>query len=262
LNWYTDSTRKYALAVGIKSFENAARDSEIAKTPNGRKKAKKFLQEFNLTPQDVRDWVAAGKPVYNSGTYATQAGTDTATRDDKMAAALVQFVNESIMSPNASQRPIAASHPGLMLVYHLKGFMYAMYDVFLKRMKYNWDEAKTTPEMLAVATPAIGMLALTAAGLELRDLVTGNDTRDRQDSWEYMWTLTSRSGLLGPAQLGWDFEAAGDMGRNELVAISGPTLSHAADLISKPLSQTIPKSIPVVSQLPWMRDTLREVTPL
>jgi hypothetical protein len=256
LNWYTDTTRKYALAVGIKSFENAAKNSESARTDKERRKARKFLLEFNLTPAMVRNWVAAGKPIYNSGSYSTQKGR-SAKRDDAIAAALVQFVDESIMSPNPAQRPIAASHPGLMLVYHLKGFMYAIYDIFLKRMKYNWDEAKNAPEMLGAVTPALGMLALTAVGIELRDLITGNDTKARKDGWEYSWTLFERSGLLGPAQLGWDFEGAGDFGQSELVALSGPALSHAGDLISKPLSQTIPKSIPVVSQLPWLRDMLR-----
>lgn len=256
LNWYTDMTRKYALAVGIKSLENAARDSELGRTKRKRNKATKFLREFGLTPKQVRDWVAAGKPVYNSSTYATHVGR-RAERDNKIASALNQFVNEAIMSPNASQRPIAASHPGLMLAYHLKGFMYAIYDVFLKRMKYNWDEARNIPEHMMAVAPALGMMVLTAAGMELRDLVTGNDTRGRMDNWEYTWATIERSGLLGPAQLGWDFEGAGDYGQSELVALAGPALSHAGDLISRPLSQTIPKSIPVVSQLPWMRDMLR-----
>jgi hypothetical protein len=214
LNWYTDATRKYALAVGVKSLENAAQEAEMGRTKRQRSKAKRFLKEFGVTPEDVRGWVAAGKPVYNSGTYATQAGRNS-KRDNKIASALVQFVDESIMSPNPSQRPIAASHPGLMLVYHLKGFMYAIYDIFLKRMKYNWDEARTAPEHLALAIPVVGMLALTAAGIELRDLITGNDTKGRMDNWEYSWTLIERAGLLGPAQLGWDFEGAGDRGQSE-----------------------------------------------
>lgn len=256
LNWYTDATRKYALAVGVRSIENAARDAEHARTERERKKARMFLKEFGITPKQVNDWVAAGKPVYNSGTYATHRGR-RAARDNAIASALVQFVDESIMSPNPSQRPIAASHPGLMLVYHLKGFMYAVYDTFLKRMKYNFDEAKTVPEHLYVAIPALGMLALTAAGIELRDLITGNDTKDRMDGWEYTWKLFERSGLLGPAQLGWDFQGAGDFGQSEVAALSGPSVSQAGELISRPLSQTIPKAIPVASQLPWMRSMLR-----
>lgn len=256
LNWYTDATRKYALAVGIKSLENAAEQAAVGATAKKRNKAKKFLKEFGLTPEEVMEWVAAGKPIYNSSTYNSQTGR-RGERDDKIAAALVQFVDEAIMSPNPAQRPIAASHPGLMLVYHLKGFMYAIYDVFLKRMKYNWDNAKTVPEHIGAAAPALGMMVLTAVGIELRDLITGNDTKGRMDGWEYTWTLVERAGLLGPAQLGWDFEGAGDFGQSELVALSGPSLSHAGDLISRPLSQTIPKSIPVASQLPWMRSMLR-----
>lgn len=261
LNWYTDATRKYALAVGIKSFENAAQESEMGRTTRQRNKAKKFLKEFGITAKDVRDWVKAGKPVYNSSTYSSQKGR-RAERDNKIAAALVQFVDESIMSPNPSQRPIAASHPGLMLVYHLKGFMFAIYDVFLKRMKYNFDQARGIPEHMALAIPVVGMMVLTAAGMELRDLITGNDTRGKMDNWEYTWTLIERAGLLGPAQLGWDFEGAGDIGQSELTALAGPALDQVGDLISRPISQTIPKAIPVVSQLPWAREMLREGTPL
>jgi hypothetical protein len=256
LNWYTNATRKYALAVGIKAIQNAAKDSESGRTKRVRTRAKKFLKELGISADDVNGWVAAGKPVYNSSQYASQTGRRGA-RDNRIAAALVQFVDESIMSPNPSQRPILASHPGAMLVYHLKGFMYAIYDVFLRRMKYNWDEARTVPEHLMLAVPALGMMALTALGIELRDLVTGNSTRSRKDGWEYTWTLVERAGLLGPAQLGWDFQGAGDYGQSEVVALAGPGLSQIGDLISKPLSQTIPKSIPVVSQLPWARDALR-----
>lgn len=264
LNWYTDATRKFALAVGIDTMKQAALDAKDMSLPvRKRDRAKRYLKELGLTPKEVNDWVARGEPIWNSPSY-TQSNINEETRaaDEKIAEASLQFVDEAIMSPNPSQRPILASHPGAMLVYHLKGFMYAIYDIMIKRMAFNWQDAKTNPEAIAAVAPALGMIALTAVGLELRELITGSNQTDRMDGWDYTGELVQRSGLLGPAQLGWDFQEAGARGQSELAGLSGPAISQLGDLISKPASQTIPKAIPVVSQLPWARDALRESTPL
>lgn len=262
LNWYTDFTRKMALAVGIDYIKQQADIYyDGTKTTAQKKKAAKALAELGLIPNDVEVWKANGEPVWNGVTYS-QPDKDVAEVDQRIAEGLIQFVNESILRPNASQRPIAASSPAYMLVYHLKGFMYAIHDTVLKRLAHNFNSAETHKEMAAAVAPAVAMMALTAIGLELRELITGDDRTDRMDGWDYTWELAERSGLMGIAQLGWDFTAADTRGQAEVAAMLGPTISQAGDLISRPASQTIPKSIPIVSQLPWMRDALRDATPL
>ena len=226
-------------------------------TQKQRDRAKQFLAELGLTSDSVDAWVSQGERTWGGLGYDQESAND-----QKVAEALVQFVNESIMRPNASQRPILASHPAAMLVFHLKGFIYAIHDTVLKRQVHNFGIADTPAQVGAAIAPAILMIALTAFGLELRELITGGDRTDRMDGWEYTWTVVERSGLLGISQLGFDFEGAGARGQSELVALGGPTIGQLADVISKPVSQTIPKGIPIVSQLPWARDALRESTPL
>lgn len=253
LNFYTDVTRKFALAVGIDTIKlESEKVNNSNLTQKQRDRAKQFLAELGLTADSVNTWIGNGERVWGGLGYEQDSSTD-----QQVAEALVQFVDESIMSPNPSQRPIMASHPAAMLVYHLKGFIYAIHDVILKRMAHNFRIADTPAQVLAAISPAILMLALTAFGLELRELVTGSDRTGRMDGWDYTWTIFERSGMLGISQLGFDFESADERGQAEIAALAGPAIGQVGDLISRPASQTIPKAIPIVSQLPWLRDVLR-----
>jgi hypothetical protein len=258
LNWFTGATRKMALAVGIDTIKSeAAKVEDQTLTQRQRDRAKQFLAELGLTADAVNVWVESGERVWGGLGYDQESAND-----QLIAEALVQFVDESIMSPNASQRPLLASHPAAMLIFHLKGYIYAMYDTVLKRLAHNFNIADTPAQVVAAITPALFMLMLTAFGLELRELITQDKRTNRMDGWDYTWTVVERSGLLGMTQLGFDFESAGARGQSELAALGGPTISQLGDLISRPLSQTIPKAIPGVSQLPWARNALRDVTPL
>lgn len=257
LNWYTDFTRKYALAVGIDYLEQSYKqflssDSKVSA------RGKDMLAELGVKPAQVASWLKKGKPTYDTQSH------DMDSAERKIAEALVQFVDESIMRPNASQRPILASHPGAMLVYHLKGYMYAVHDIILKRIKFNIDESETPAQYAAAIAPAIAMMLLTAVGLELRELIqyAGSNRKpptDRMDGWEYTWELAQRSGLTGFAQIGIDLEGAEDRGMSHVAGIGGPTLSQAANIISRPSTQTIPKAIPVIGQIPAARSMVRDV---
>ncbi len=252
LNWYTDFTRKMALVVGIDYIKNMA---ERSTNPNiksrDRIKAQAALKELGITKAAVDSWAADGEPVWGSFSY-TKTGA-AARADQAVAESLVQFVNESIMRPNASQRPIMASHPNAMLVFHLKGYMFAMWEVVGKRMIHNVKLSKTDYQTSAALMPAVAILALTAAGLELRELMqyafTGRTPpTDRMDGLQYMGTLIDRSGLLGQGQMVFD-GAQGD-----LAFLSGPTIGQLAELMQGRASLT--RSIPILSQMPSLRQAL------
>jgi hypothetical protein len=258
LNWYTDFTRKMALQVGIDYIEQSYNDFVSGKDAQTQARGKDMLAEMGMSPADAKKWIAAGKPTYDSQSH------DMDGPERKAAEALVQFVDESIMRPNASQRPLLASHPGAMLVYHLKGYMYAVNDIMIKRMKFNWDEAQSPAQMMAAVAPAIAMMALTAIGLELRELIqyAGSNRKpptDRMDGWEYTSELFQRSGLTGYYQIAFDFQGAEDRGMSHIAGVLGPALSQAADIISKPSTQTIPKAIPIIGQIPAAREIVRDV---
>jgi hypothetical protein len=259
LNWYTDFTRKMALSVGIDYIQQQADKAKNGKTEKERFQAQEALAELGIDEGFVTQWVQRGKP--GLGTTAFDADSKI---DRKVGEALTQFVDESIMRPNAAQRPLLASHPAAMLVFHLKGYLYAVHEVVLKRMKYNVDEAEGAAQTMAALSPALAMMLLTAIGLELREVIQYAGTNrqpptDRMDGWEYTWELIERAGLPGIWQLGFDAQNASDRGMSEVAGLAGPTLSQAGQLLSRPHTQTIPKGIPIASQIPALRDAVRTV---
>lgn len=248
LQKWTQMTRSMALAVGIDYLK-----SQAEKAKAGDARARHALEELRLTADDVLNW---------DGTVEGARG--------RISSALVQFVNESILKPDASHRPLWMSHPGFMLIGHLKSFMYTFHQVITKRLLYNLETSKTPGEILNALLPAGVLLAATALGLELRELIQykmwGYKARtDRMNAWEYINELFSRSGLLGPTQLALDWEMADRQGNLAIMGLAGPTINHINLLLSKPLTQSVPKSIPVVSRIPklraWVRKGMRAVTP-
>jgi len=254
LNWYTDFTRKMALAVGVDYVKNMARRSaDPSIRSRERIKAQAALKELGLTKQAVEAWVADGEQVWGSQAY-TKTGK-AARADQAVSESLVQFVNESIMRPNASQRPILASHPNAMLVFHLKGYMFSMYEVVVKRMMHNFNLSSTDYQSAAALMPAVAILGLTAVGLELRELLqyafTGRTPpTDRMGGLEYVGTLVDRSGLLGQSQMAFD-GASGD-----LMFLGGPAIEQIGSAVMNPSRFKLSRATPVLSQMPSLRQFL------
>jgi len=139
-------------------------------------------------------------------------------------------------------------------------------DIILKRLKFNLDEAQGPTEIAQAIAPAIAMMLLTAVGLELREIIqyAGSNRKpptDRMDGWDYTWELFQRSGLTGVSQIGFDFQGADDRGITKAAGVLGPTMSQVGAFLSKPATQTIPKSIPIIGQLPAARELVRNVVP-
>ena len=275
-HWFPERARKinetFFRAIGLERWTNFTRAAALAV---GRDSIKKWagegndanLAELGLTSEQVRDWIDRGEPVSGSAGYES-VSDDNAATDSAIADALVQFVNESIMRPNPSQRPLWASNPAFMLLFHLKSFMYSFHDTITRRLINNFQKAGTPWEKAyVVAMPAMMMMAMTAAGLELRELIQyglwGRTPRtDRMETGEYLGELLTRSGIFGPAQLALDWEGADQRGQLPALAVAGPTLAQLGEFVSRPTSQTIPKALPVIGQIPPARDLVRDVTPL
>ena len=260
LNWYTDFTRKLSLAVGIDVILHQAEMAVPGRTTEkGMFEAQAMLAELGITEAMVTEWNESGRPVYGSIGYDEKNPAHS-----KVAEALNQWVSESIMRPDASQRPILSSHPAMQLVYHLKTFTYSIQNTVLRRIAFNYNEANGVNETAqALVVPVVMMMALTAIGLELRELVKyfGSNRQpptDRMDGMEYVTELWTRAGLNGVTQLAWDFEDAESKGRNAFAGASGPTFSQLAEFYSKPMTQTLPKTLPVVGQLQGGRDLVRK----
>ena len=117
LEKWTNFTRAAALAVGIDFMEQRTMEGA-----QGDQKAIEELAQLGLTVKDVQDWIDGDRQIFGAGGYTT-AGPTSAV-DEKVANAMIQFVDESIMRPNASQRPLWGSNPRLLLLFHLKTFLF------------------------------------------------------------------------------------------------------------------------------------------
>lgn len=153
------------------------------------------------------------------------------------------FINQTILNPNASDRPVWASDPRWMLVFHLKQFAYSFHKVILGRMYSNFAKAYASGGILAMAAratmDAAPLLALAAAGLILRNffqytLFGDEPPEDRQfgNGYGYLWQVTQRSGVLGLFQFAADVQREVDQGGFAPVAVLGPFATKANDMLA------------------------------
>ena len=93
--------------------------------------------------------------------------------------------------------------------------------------------------------------------------IFGNEGRtNRMEGDEYIWEIIQRTGFMGPSQMIVDWEEADERGQAGITAIVGPALAQLNELVNEPISESLPKAFPVASQLPELRNWIRNVTPL
>ena len=199
LDQFTKFTRIFAAGMGKRFIQNLAHTKE--KDP---KVVKRWLAELGLTKEEVLAWEAAGEDM------GTPAGV-------KVSDAIYKFVDESIIRPNAAQRPVWASNPYLALVWQLKGFFYAYGKTIIggqsREMVNRFNEAGVTAATMPLAMMGLTILPLTMVGLEFREYLkvlmggvlpgidkTAEDylKTDNMDLGEYSFQIFDRSGVTGP----------------------------------------------------------------
>lgn len=197
LQWYTRFSREFAAGMGREFLLNTAKAEVTDKTT-------RYLTELGLTREEVIRWDEG------NGSFDTPEGR-------KVAAAIARFVDESIIRPNPSERPIWASNPYLAVVWQLKSYFYSFGKVMIGgigrevKNRYREDGNFAGGGQLALLAGAT-LLPLAAAGMELKELakymlqavipgIDANDRTFRTDHMrtpEYLATLVDKTGLYGP----------------------------------------------------------------
>lgn len=170
----------------------------------------RYLAELGLTPADIRP-------------HATQIGAVDFS-NPKVARALYQFVEESVINPRPTQRTGWMNDPNFAVAAQYKNFMYAFYDTIAERIEH--EVVNGNYHALA---PAAGYLAVAMAADLAKEFVQygpgGNPNRDDWGPKEYMERAAMRSGLIEPEdQI--DYESAmNTLGGSSLPyeALSGPS---------------------------------------
>lgn len=262
----TAFSRIMAGNVGIRFIQRHAKQAL-----GGDAESQRYLSELGLTP-DEADSLNKNEKMYSQmladGTAFDSHGnlTPEAQLAEKIQKAVNQFVDESVVRPDASQRPVWASDPRFMLVWHLKSFAYSYAKVIMKPVfkeaVYQFKKNGISPQ---VAVPlvvfALPVMLASALGLRLREFIQydvphgfGIEHFDRPSAQrefdEYLYDVLRRGGILGPAELAVNAMEADDRKRSALVTLLGPTADHLNTLLQFDAYKAVTRSVPVLSQMP------------
>lgn len=262
----TAFSRIMAGNVGIRFIQRHAKQAL-----DGNSESKRYLAELGLTPDEANSLNKSEKmysQMLADGTAFDSHGnlTPEAQLAEKIQKAVNQFVDESVVRPDASQRPVWASDPRFMLVWHLKSFAYSYAKVIMKPVfkeaVYQFKKNGIGPQ---VAVPlvvfALPVMLASALGLRLREFIQydvphglGIEHFDRPSAQrefdEYLYDVIRRGGILGPAELAVNAMEADDRKRSALVTLLGPTADHLNTLLQFDAYKAVTRSVPVLSQMP------------
>ena len=251
---WTDMTRVMSGAVAEDFLINHAQ-----KAVQGDENSTRYLRELNIDAETVLQWEADGQP-----TWSPNSDNDISNRRaSEVQRSIAQFVDESILRPNAAMRPVWASDPRFMLVWHLKSFFYAFGKVILGGVFREAQTRVKSGQIAAAAVPLLlmgmFMLPLAALGLSIREWIQYGDSgkpTDRMQEGEYLMELVKRSGFYGPLEMAFSALNAEQYGSNAVVALLGPAFQHAEVLATGSTEQKISRSLPIVNQIPQLRREL------
>ena len=160
----------------------AAHDFLVRHVTKPTEHSERYLAELGLKKDDVK--VTDGK---------------LDLKDQKVALAMNRWVDEAILRPSSSQRPIYMSDPHYMLISHLKQYSYLFQKSILARVNNEISHGNYTPAMaLAGYVPAM------IAADVMRMMVTpGSADNDARAAWglkDWLWSGVQRAGIFGPGQ--------------------------------------------------------------
>ena len=198
LEHFTRFTRVFAAGMGKSFIEDHA-----VRAKNGEIESVRMLNQLgNLKYQEVLDWMEGGSDI-NSNPRINQA--------------LARFVDESIVRPNAAERPMWASDPRFALVWQLKSFFYAygknIMGGTMRESRARYENGGFTDASMPFVLAAITLLPLTALGFDIRErtkgmlayMLPGIDSTEKNyrkslemSGGEYTLELVERSGAPGP----------------------------------------------------------------
>jgi len=212
------------------------------------KNSMRYLRQLDLVPQDLK-FKKDGSLVLLRHQELLDATSTERSRDARVKNAINRFVDESILRPNAAQRPIWASDPHWMLVFHLQSFMYSFHDRILRRVYTEYVDHKNITPALMLMTFPIMMLAVNDLRDKIKYLGDDNPRKANWDFYDHFFEAMDRSGIPGVAgsmilSAKTDMEYGG-FGWESRIGVFGTTSKNV--LRGRPLISNIENLLPLQS---------------
>lgn len=238
LDAFTRFTREFASATGVQFFLANA----DPKTSSDR--STRYLEDHGVTAEQVNDWYSNQK----EGEHFTFDGPE----GEAVMAGLQRFVENSMLRPNAAERPGWANNPHYQLIWALKSYLYSFGKVIVGGLKREMGKRLGESNNVMDNMSAIGITGIVAAvafmplamlSLELRELAkagiagvlpgvepNGRYFRsDRMDYADYLGEMFDRAGYMGPLSIIGTMFKSQEWGQTGLGALFGPTVGLVVD---------------------------------
>jgi hypothetical protein len=222
-----DINRVFFKYNGMQGWNNSMR---IAATVAGEKYLlahkddAKALAELGLEPKDIKTVLShrGVKPDANNRVVLRER---LDVSNPKVQQAMFRFVDQAVLRPSASNRPVWMSDPRFLLVAHLKQFTYAMHNVVLKRASRELAEGNPKPWATLMLTMPVVLAA---------DMAKFALTGTAPSTWgfkDYLVHAVERSGLLGLGDFG--VQASSGVGRGKMPGeeLLGPTFENLMEIL-------------------------------
>lgn len=172
--------------------------------------------------------------------------------------ALHRFRQESVLSPKSMELPLYAHDPRFKVLFHLQAYLYAVHSTLNRGIIQGSISRDTLANYgPGLAGTGIALMALAHFSNMIRDMIKAKDTDD-EDDFERLWRDYTTTGMLGPlSKLEGAYEMSG-YGKNFVTVLMGPTVSTAADVMSGDALKHPANHIPVIGQIPWLRNPINK----
>lgn len=218
MKWVTDFNRRASLVAAQQFLKRHVQEP--------KSNSEQMLGELGVFAEDIK-FGAKGNVVLLSEDEMDTATDAALAADARVRTALHRFVNQSVVVPNASVKPLYMSDPHFQLITHLKPFIYAMHENFTLRFAKGVLDYNFAPVLLAYAT----YLPILAMSGEAREFIqygpSGNPQRQNWDVFDHLQYARERAGLEGyvSAFLG-DASRDREFGGVGIESALAPTLNH------------------------------------
>jgi hypothetical protein len=257
--FFLDTTRVLAAKVGedfvirhADIVNGITRKGDIAEST-------RYLKELGLTAGDVKNWQDLGKPIAQRDLDLNiQLNQDAMSKTyaERVQKAIRIFIDQSLVHPNNTMRPVFMSDHRFALLTHLKTFFYAHQQTILLGIWNNMQERKGLQKSVPLLIAAFMMLPLAIIAIELRELIKYGGQKDptkNMDTLEYLNKAIAATGGYGVLEIAMHASASRDRGGSTLATLGGPTVGHLHQILTGDMRDTVVRGIPLISQIPMLR---------